>query len=157
MKAVTMILAWAASAAALAIDPGAILGTWSTEDRQGNRDSIVEIAQHGEEYVGRVVWIKYDVYPENDPKGMAGQTLVDRENPDPALRERPILGLSIVSGLRFDGREWNNGRLYSPRHGESYSAKAWLEDANTLKVRGYVGVPFLGQTVTWRRAELPSQ
>jgi len=155
MKAVILGLLSAIPTIALAIDPGAILGTWSTEDRYGNRDSIVEIARNGEEYVGRVVWVKFDVYPENDPRGMAGQPLVDRENPDPELRDRPILGIPIVSGLRFGENEWLGGRIYSPRQGTSYAAKAWLEDADTLKVRGYIGSPFFGKTVTWRRAHVP--
>lgn len=157
MKAVIVVLLSALSAMALAIDPSAILGTWSTEDRYGNRDSIVEIAQNGEEYVGRVVWVKFDVYPDDDPRGMGGRPLVDRENPDPELRDRPILGIPIVRWLRFERSEWLDGRLYSPRQGTSYAAKAWLENADTLKVRGYIGTPFFGKTVTWFRANVPKR
>ena len=150
-------LALLAAAPVAAVEADAIVGTWRTEDRHGNRDSIVEIARSGERYAGSVVWVKYEVYPENDPKGWAGRPLVDRENPDPALRERPILGLRTLRGLRFEAGEWVDGEVYAPREGETYRAKAWLEDPDTLKIRGYLGTPFLGRTVTWRRAEVPER
>lgn len=138
--------------AAIAAEPEAIVGRWQTEDQDGNRDSIVEITRSGESYVGRVVWMKYDVYPENDPRGWAGRPVVDRENPDPALRERSILGVEVLTGLRFDGEGWSGGAIYTPRKGVTYKARAWLEGAETLKIRGYLGTPWLGRTVTWRRA-----
>ena len=138
--------------AAFAADPDAIVGRWHTEDQDGNRDSIVEITRSGESYVGRVVWLKYDVYPENDPRGWAGRPVVDRENPDPALRARSVLGVEVLTGLRFDGEGWSGGAIYTPRKGETYKARAWLEGAETLKIRGYFGTPWLGRTVTWRRA-----
>ncbi len=144
------------AAHATAAAPDAILGTWSTEDKDGNRDSIVEITKQGDLYVGTVVWVKYDVYPENDPKGMAGQPVVDRENPDPALRTRSIQGVEIVKGLRWTDGEWVDGEIYAPREGTTYSAKATLENPDTLSVRGYIGTPWLGQTVTWRRAGVPA-
>lgn len=148
---------WLVAASAAAVDADAIVGTWATEDRDGNRDSVVEISKLGQHYVGTVVWVKYDVYPENDPKGWVGKPVVDRENPDPALRTRPILGIQLVNGLRFEDGEWVGGEIYAPRQGETYTAKAWLEDADTLKIRGYIGTPFLGRTVTWRRAPVPDR
>lgn len=145
------------AASAAALDADAILGTWSSEDEEGNRDSIVEIRRDGDAYVGEVVWVKYQVYPENDPKGWVGKPVVDRENPDPALRSRPILGIRTLKGLRFDEDEWVGGEIYAPRQGKTYRAKAWLEDAKTLKIRGYIGTPFLGRSVTWMRAEIPAE
>ncbi len=141
--------------AAFAADPDAFVGRWLTEDQDGHRDSIVEITRSGEIYVGRVVWMKYDVYPESDPRGWTGRPIVDRENPDPALLTRPILGVEMLTGLRFDGEAWSGGSIYTPRKGETYSASAWLEGADTLQIRGYIGTPWLGRTVTWRRAPAP--
>jgi len=141
---------------ATAADADAVLGTWATEDKDGNRDSIVAITKQGGAYVGTVVWLKNDVYPLKDPQGMAGQTVVDRENPDPALRKRPINGIQIVHGLRYEAGEWVDGKIYAPREGATYSAKATLEDPNTLNIRGYIGTPWLGQTVTWYRTEVPA-
>jgi uncharacterized protein (DUF2147 family) len=144
------------AAAASAVEPDAILGTWLAEDRHGHRDAIVEIERRGDEYTATVVWVKYAVYPPEDPKGMAGQPVVDRENPDPALRSRPVLGIQMLSGLRFDGEAWVGGTLYSPREGSTYSAKVTPAGPDALAVRGYVGTPWLGQTVTWTRATPPS-
>ena len=156
ITAIKVALLWVLAQTAFATGADAILGTWSTEDRYGNRDAVVEIARRGEVFVGTVVWVKYRVYPDDDPKGMAGETIRDRENPDPALRERPILGLPILQGLRFNGEQWVGGQIYSPREGATYRAKLWLEDRQTLKVRGYVGMPVFGMNATWRRATLPA-
>ena len=141
---------------AAAFEADAILGTWSTEDPDGNRDSIVEIARQDNQFVGRVVWVKYAVYPPDDSKGWAGRPVVDRENPDPALRQRSILGIEMLRGLRFDDGEWVGGEIYAPRQGDTYRAKAWLEGSDTLKIRGYIGAPFLGRTVTWLRSGIPA-
>lgn len=148
--ALALVPAFGAAASSAAGD--AIVGRWQTEDEDGNRDSIVEITRRGETYVGRVVWVKYTVYPDDDPRGWAGRPVVDRENPDPALRTRPLLGVDVLKGLRFDGEGWSEGEIYSPRKGTTYAARAWLEAEATLKIRGYVGTPWLGRTVTWRRA-----
>lgn len=138
---------------ALAKSPGDIVGTWLTSDEDGNRDSIVEIFQNEGRYFGEVRWVRFQHYPEGDR--MAGHAIVDRENPDPALRSRSVLGLRILRDLQFDDDEWVDGRIYDVRKGKTYSAKVTLESADTLNVRGYIGSPFLGKTVKWTRAELP--
>ena len=89
--AVTALLMPMASSAASAAD--AIVGTWLTDDG----DSKVEIAaakgaDGGAVYSGRVAWLKE---PLRD-----GQPLRDANNADAALRERPILGLTIVAGFK---------------------------------------------------------
>lgn len=136
MRFICVVFLWLTAVAAAAVEPDAILGTWATEDKDGHRDSIVAIARQGDEYVGTVVWVKFEVYPENDLKGMAGRPVVDRENPNPSLRERPIRGILLVNGLHFDGNEWVGGEIYAPREGRTYQAKARLEDGDTLKIRG---------------------
>ena len=157
MRILCALILWLAAGAAAAVEPDAIVGTWSTEDKDGNRDSIVAIAKRGDEYVGTVMWVKYRVYPQNDPKGMVGQPVFDRENPVPALRKRPILGLQVVNGLRFEDDEWVGGKIYAPREGATYNMKASLEGTDTLKMRGYIGAPLLGRTVTWLRAKVPAE
>lgn len=149
LVALTMLF----SSFALAAEPDAIVGTWLTTDNDGNRDSVVEIVNENGVYRGTVAWLRYDVYPEGD--AMAGQPVVDRENPDEALRKRPIMGITIVEGLKFDDDEWVGGTIYSAREGKTYKAKAELKDADTLKLRGYVGTPLLGKTVIWTRSSVP--
>ena len=114
--------------------------------------AIIEISAADGTYTGKVVWLKEPAYPADDPKGMAGQERVDRENPDPALRTRPILGLVIMRGFVFDGENsWSKGRVYDPENGKEYRGRMTLTSPDTLSLRGYVGVSLFGRTEKWTR------
>lgn len=127
----------------------AITDRWETEDGKAH----VEVSRRGEEYRGEIVWLGEPLYPADDPEGMGGQPRIDRENPDPALRERPILGLKILDGLEYDGDgEWTGGTIYDPENGKTYKCKAHLSDGGrTLHLRGYIGFSLLGRTTEWTR------
>ncbi len=131
----------------------AILGTWLTTDEDGHRDSVVEIVREGDLYTGLVRWVRYETYPAGDR--MTGQPLVDRENPNPELRNRPVLGLPVLQNLRFQNNRWGNGTIYSVRTGKTYRVHLTLPQPDTLKLRGYLGAPLFGQTVYWTRSTIP--
>jgi len=79
--------------------------------------------------------------------GPVGKKKVDRKNPDPALRNRPILGLQIMKGLTPEGNNrWENGTCYDPDNGKSYKCKMRLASPNRLELRGYIGVSLIGRT-----------
>jgi uncharacterized protein (DUF2147 family) len=128
----------------------AIVGVWETAHTE-NGWAHVEIARRGDAYDGTIVWIDEELYRAGDP--MAGRVKVDRENPDPALRARPILGLTIVRGLRHVGGDrWDGGTIYDPESGRTYRSKAVLADGgSTLKLRGFLGISLLGRTSAWKR------
>lgn len=44
--------------------------------------------------------------------------------------------------------KWENGWVYDPDTGSTYSGEAEVVDADTINVRGYVLVPMLGETIT---------
>jgi uncharacterized protein (DUF2147 family) len=44
-----------------------------------------------------------------------------------------------------------DGEIYDPVHGKTYKCKMWFENDKTLRVRGYIGVPALGRTMTWKK------
>jgi uncharacterized protein (DUF2147 family) len=78
------------------------------------------------------------------------------EPPDPVctqcrgdLRDKPILGLSILWGLHRERERWVGGSVLDPQNGKEYRARVWLEGPERLRVRGYWG-PFF-RTQTWRR------
>jgi uncharacterized protein (DUF2147 family) len=75
----------------------------------------------------------------------------DDKNPDPALRQRPLLGLQIVHDLRTTGDNKWKGRIYDPNSGKTYKCTITLADENTLKLRGYIGISLLGRTEVWTR------
>ena len=78
---------------------------------------------------------------------------LDTENPNKSLRNRKILGLQVLSGLVYNARQkrWVNGKIYDSSSGRTWSATVWLTDANTLNVRGYYLVRWLGKTLTFTR------
>ncbi len=82
------------------------------------------------------------------PFDVAGQPLTDGENPDPALRNQPILGMDIISGYRVKKDRWR-GKIYDPESGKTYSSHMRVVKGK-LEMRGYVGTPLLGKTKRFR-------
>jgi uncharacterized protein (DUF2147 family) len=67
-------------------------------------------------------------------------------------KNAPMLGLTIVKSMRRDGLKYQDGSILDPRDGTVYHAQMELSpDGKKLAVRGYLGVPLLGQTQTWTR------
>lgn len=108
-------------------------------------------------------WIKIELGADGPVGSIAGspddsgeRTPSDKDvlNPDPALRDRLLLGLTIMDGFADAGEgRWKNGRIYDPNSGKTYKCKLTLIDQNTLELRGYIGISFLGRTETWTRRE----
>jgi len=128
----------------------AVLGTWETADGRGR----IEIFACNHKYCGRIVSLSEPLYPAGDRGGRAGKPRVDRNNPDPALRQRPVVGLVILKDFIFAGcRCWKKGTIYDPESGNTYRGQLTLASVNRLKVRGYIGITLFGRTTTWRRAD----
>ena len=75
-----------------------------------------------------------------------GETNRDRHNDDPALRDRPITGIRVLSNLRWDDGAWR-GQVYNPEDGGTYRAVVRPGRNGALSVQGCVTV--LCRTVTW--------
>lgn len=114
-----------------------ILGVWLTQIKDAN----IEIYKKENKYYGRVIWIA-------EPLDENGKPVVDIENPNPKLQNRPILKMDILIGFSYEDGEWVGGKIYDPKDGETYNCKLWIENG-TLKVRGYLG--WLFDTKTWTR------
>ena len=78
-----------------------------------------------------------------------GKPQVDDKNPNPALAKRPMIGLSLFSGMRSDGSSKWSGRIYNADDGKSYASTISVSGPATLRVEGCVG-PFCGGE-TWTR------
>lgn len=117
------------------------VGVWL----HANKRIQVEISSCADGLCGTLVWFKW-------PDDAQGLPLVDFKNPDPALRTRPLLGLTILRGLRRAGeRTWEDGRLYNPDDGADYNALMSIENDGTVRVRAYVLFPMFGTTQIWTR------
>jgi len=106
---------------------------------------LVKIVPCGDFLCGKLVWFKWP----NDAQGLP---VIDLKNKDPALRGRPLLGLTILRDLRCTGENtWEDGKIYDPNDGEDYRARMSIQDDETLRVRVYVLFPIFGETHIWTR------
>jgi uncharacterized protein (DUF2147 family) len=138
-----------ACTAAFAQNPDAILGKWL--DGKGKAHIDIYKAADGK-YFGKIVWLKEPTYPQNDEMKMDGQ------NPDPAKRKQPILGLVILRDFTFSGgKQWENGRIYDPENGKDYKSKMTLISPDALDVRGFIGFSLIGRTEHWTRVKESTQ
>ncbi|MBS0294820.1 MAG: DUF2147 domain-containing protein [Proteobacteria bacterium] len=122
-----------AGAAQAAPDPAE--GEWLPPgDKAKVRIAPCEV--HRDRLCGTIVWLK-------TPK-------LDAHNPDPKLRNRPIIGMPFLSGFKRDavGR-WSSGTIYDPEGGKTYDSKFQVAPNGTLKLDGCVLMFCRSQT--WRR------
>ncbi len=135
-----------ASGSANAADP---VGVWWVEGGAAQ----VEIAPCGDELCGSVIWLRH-------PFNEQGCDLLDEHNGDPALKNRPVVGLDVLRGLRLEGagsQEWGGGEIYDPGSGRTYSAFVSMEGPDRMRVRGYLGFRILGRTTRWLRVGSENQ
>jgi uncharacterized protein (DUF2147 family) len=105
------------------------LGIWRME----NGKVTVKVSNCGGNLCGTVVALK-------KPVDDAGRPRHDKENPNPALRNRPVIGLTILSNMKAAGDNRWTGTIYNPDDGYTYSSKMKLQNGNTMKVDGCVAV-----------------
>lgn len=119
-----------------------VVGAWITK---GNESHISIYRANNGKYYGKIAWLDVPNNPDGTPR-------TDKNNPDAKLRNRPALGLVILKDFEFDGDNvWNEGTIYDPNNGKTYSCKMTLTDANTLEIRGFIGISLLGRTEVWKR------
>jgi uncharacterized protein (DUF2147 family) len=148
LMALAAIIAAFSSSAAFAFEGDHIIGQWLTADR----DAIIEFYRCKNRYYGKIVWSNDPNYPPDDEMGMGGQPRTDRSNPDPRLRSRPIVGLTILKDFTFSGDDlWKGGTVYNPDNGKTYKCKLKLISKDHLEVKGYIGIPLFGKTSVWTR------
>ncbi len=126
-------------AAAFAQD---VIGKWKLDDGS----AIVEVYKNGDAYNGKIVWLE-------EPNGPDGKPAVDRNNPDKALRNRQLIGLNMLNGLKKDKDEYSGGSIYDPGNGKTYNCSMKVE-GDVLHVRGSLDKRvLLGWTMDWFRVK----
>lgn len=96
---------------------------------------------------GRIVWLKYT----SDPN--TGNAPTDKNNPDPALRQRPILGMVVFSDIKPDGEGGYSAQAYNAEDANVYDVTLRPKAAGTLELEGCGLGGLICQTQTWQRAE----
>ncbi|GAB3548067.1 DUF2147 domain-containing protein [Noviherbaspirillum agri] len=133
------------SASAWAQDASPV-GLWKTiDDETGKPKSLVRIVEANGEYRGKIEKLFREAGEDPNPKC---------DKCEDARKDQPILGMTIITGMKKDGSEFNGGQILDPANGKVYKSKMSVgEGGKKLDVRGYIGVPMLGRTQTWIRAD----
>ncbi len=116
--------------------------TWRTfDDTTGKPKAVVQFESKGGVLTGTII------------QRLEGATLTSCVKCSGALKNRPLVGLPIVTQLKPNGgNEYNEGEILDPLTGKTYKLKAKLSpDAQTLELRGFIGFSLLGRTQTWKR------
>ncbi|MGR3809995.1 DUF2147 domain-containing protein [Jiulongibacter sp. NS-SX5] len=115
-------------------------GTWYNEEKT----SRVQFYEQNGKLFGKIVWLKEPT--EN------GKPKVDKNNPKDALKSKPLMGLVFLKGFEKDGdNEWEDGTIYDPRNGKTYSSEMEMVSPDKLNVRGYIGISLIGRTSEFTR------
>lgn len=125
-------------------EDGSPVGLWKSLDEQsGKPKALIRIADSGGELRGKIE----KLYQAD---GSEYQPLC--EHCDGALKNQPIVGMTILSGMKPDDGGYAGGQILDPGNGKTYRSKMTLtEGGKKLQVRGYIGTPLLGRTQTWVR------
>jgi uncharacterized protein (DUF2147 family) len=119
---------------ALAADP--VEGEWMTQAGSA-KVKVAPCAAKPDRMCGVVSWLK-------------NSGARDANNPDPALRSRPILGMALIRDFKPAGPgRWTGGKIYDPESGKTYDSKIRINPNGTLRVEGCVLV--VCQAQTWKK------
>jgi uncharacterized protein (DUF2147 family) len=151
MRAATLLLALAMASPAHGATGRTVTddvhGLWVDHREADKRKVAVWIEECDGLLCGRIYWQK-------KPLSAAGRPKHDRHNPDAALRDRVLCGLTILTGFRRTKEgAWSAGHIYNPNDGRTYSSTLRLESDGSLRIRGYVGLSLFGRTVEWVRPQ----
>ena len=120
------------------------VGTWTqVDDATGKPKSIIEITEQPDGTLQAVV--KQVLFSDQGPNPVCDKCEGERHN-------QPVVGMTIMWGVKKDGDVWDGGQILDPGKGKIYKVKLSLADnGEKLDVRGYIGMPMLGRTQTWIR------
>ncbi|CAL2077258.1 conserved exported protein of unknown function [Tenacibaculum sp. 190524A02b] len=123
------------------INAQTIFGKWENRDEETNKvDSVIEVYEKDGKAFAKII----EITDEDRQDAVCDQCKGKRKN-------KAILGMNILSGLKKDGDEWSGGKILDPKNGKEYKCYIKLENDNKLKIRGYIGFSLLGRTAYWYR------
>lgn len=99
-----------------------------------SKDGAIQISESNGKYYGKIILNKE-------------ASKLDLNNPDAEKQKRKVLGLNILNNFTFDGDDtWENGTIYDPKNGKTYSCKITQNLNGDLNIRGFVGISLLGRS-----------
>jgi uncharacterized protein (DUF2147 family) len=120
-----------------------VTGKWKTiDDETKEAKSIVEVYEKDGKLYGKIIEILNPAKKNAKCQNCKGDD-----------KDKPILGLTIIKGLKKDGDEYTDGDILDPQKGKLYSCTIKLDGADKLSVRGYMGISLIGRSQTWYRVK----
>jgi uncharacterized protein (DUF2147 family) len=125
---------------------GSPVGLWKTvDDQSGKPKALIRISESNGELTGKIE--KLFRTPDQDQNPTCDKC-------DGARKDQPVIGMTILTGLKKEGDEYTGGEILDPSTGKIYKSKLSVADGGKkLNLRGYFGLPILGRTQTWLREE----
>lgn len=122
------------------------IGIWKTIDDKTNQpSSLIKIEQVNGILEGTII----KTFPQSGQSLLVNCTLCKDDRKD-----KPLIGMKIMTDLKQEQTgSWSGGKILDPKEGEIYKVKLITEDGKKMDVRGYIGVPLLGRTQVWYKAE----
>ncbi len=141
LAVLSVLVLWATTAQAQEPASASPLGLWRTiDDTSGQARALVRITERDGVLLGRIERLLLEP-PDAVCEACPGE-----------LKGRPVVGLTILRGLRREGEAWTGGEVLDPNNGKTYRAQVRLAEAGQkLHLRGYVGLPSVGRTQVWQR------
>ena len=121
------------------------VGLWKTVNEKGEPEGLVRIVEVAGEMRGTVEKVFSPPAPDPNPRCVpcSGER-----------KDKPVIGMQILSGLRWDGEQYSGGEILDPNNGKSYRCLMRVVDGGRkLEVRGYIGISLLGRTQVWLRGD----
>jgi uncharacterized protein (DUF2147 family) len=150
LNAIARFLVSAAALLAVAgayADSGSPVGLWRTiDDKTGKERSLIRITEDNGVFEGKVEQL-LNRQPDDDPENLCRKC-------EGARKDQPVIGMTILWGLRKEGDQFSGGEILDPKNGKVYRAKMKLVDNGAkLEVRGFIGVSLFGRSQVWVRQE----
>ena len=147
MKKISLIaILFSIALAPLAHAEDSPVGLWKNiDDKTGKPKALIRITETGGELQGKIERLFVEADADKNPKC---------DKCEGVNKDQPIIGMTILFGLKKDGDEYTGGKILDPANGKLYSSKITaVENYKKLNVRGYIGTPFLGRSQVWVREQ----
>jgi uncharacterized protein (DUF2147 family) len=125
-------------------------GYWMKPDAE--RESKILVFKCGKgksQLCAKISWLK-------EPNDSRGRPLHDVRNEDPSMRDRPIVGLTIFTGLTPSAPATWTGKIYNPEDGHTYTATLTMLSRKEIKLRGCKAWLLCGEK-QWLRTSAPEE
>ena len=119
------------------------LGTWLNADNSG-KINLREC--EGQTLCGEIVWLKDAV----DKKGRPWR---DENNRDVTLRNRPVVGINVLTDIKKIGPMTWQGYIYDPEVGKTYYLKHLKVGQDKVEIKGCLSSGWPCRTKYWTRTE----